>query len=124
MLGSRKRSAQPTKATPHPSAPGAGERVDPSHHARACVLYILLAEEVLWLDPIHRIDGTEEVAFVAERHRRIDAHAALELRIRGGPLLLARGHALGRHERLTSATRDRIEDVGARIHARGEAPHD
>src|SRR5262249_8267770 len=78
---------------PH-SAPGTGERVDPAHHARARVLDILLAEEVLRLDPIHRIDRAQKIALVAERHCGIDAHAALEIGVRGGPLLLARGHAL------------------------------
>src|SRR2546423_1375387 len=105
------------------SAPGAGERVDPSDHARACVLDVLPAEEVLRLDPIDRIDRTQEVALVAERYRGIDAHAALEIGIRGRPLLLPRGHAFGRHEGLTAAARNRVEDVGARIHPRGEAPH-
>src|SRR5262249_59786926 len=52
---------------PH-SAPGTGERVDPAHHARARVLDVLLAEEVLRLDPIHRIDRAQKIALVAERH--------------------------------------------------------
>src|SRR5262249_33617293 len=78
----------------HRSAPRTGERVDPAHHARARVLDVLLAEEVLRLDPIHRIDRAQKIALVAERHRGIDAHAALEIGVRGRPLLLARGHAL------------------------------
>src|SRR5262245_6722679 len=106
------------------SAPGAGERVDPSDHARARVLDVLPAEEVFRLDPIDGIDRTQEVALVAERYRGIDAHAALEIGVRGRPLLLPCGHALGRHEGLTAAARNRVEDVGARIYPRGEAPHD
>src|SRR6476619_2980392 len=106
------------------SAPGAGERVDPPDHARARVLDVLPAEEVLRLDPIDRIHRTQEVALVAEWYRGIDAHAAFEIGIRGRPLLLPRGHAFGRHEGLTAAAGNRVEDVGARIHPRGEAPHD
>src|SRR6266511_3575094 len=110
---------QPTEA----SSSAAGERVDPADHARLGVLDILLGEEVLGLDLVDRIDRPQEVALVTERYRGIDAHAALELRVRRGPLLVARGHALGRHEGLAAAARDRVEDVGARIDARGEAPH-
>src|SRR5260370_8405072 len=42
------------------SPPGAGERVHPAHHARSRVLDILLAEEVLGLDPVDRIDRAEK----------------------------------------------------------------
>src|SRR6266851_9005624 len=59
------------------SPPAAGERVDPADHARLGVLDVLLGEEVLRLDLVHRINRPQEVALVTERHRRIDAHAAL-----------------------------------------------
>ena len=89
------------------------QRMHPALHARLGVLDVLLGEELLRLHLVDRIDRPQEVALVAERHRGIDAHAALELRVRRGPLLVARGHALGRHEGLAAPARDRIEDVGA-----------
>src|SRR5215831_10899682 len=89
------------------SAPGAGERVHPADHARARVLDVLLAEEVLGLHLVDRIDRPQEVALVAERHGGIDAHAAFELGVRRRPLLAAGGHALGRHEGL-AATASRM----------------
>src|SRR3974390_3028221 len=104
-------------------AAAAGERGHPSVHPRFGVRDILRAEEVLRLHAIDRVDRPQEVAFVAERHRRIDAHAAFELRVRCGPLLVAGCHALGRHEGLPASAGDRIQNVGTRIDARGQAPH-
>ena len=103
--------------------PVRASELHPADHARLGVVDVLLGEEVLRLHLVDRIDRPQEVALVAERHRGIDAHAALEARVRRGPLLVARGHALGRHEGLAAAAGDRIEDVGLRIDARGQAPH-
>src|SRR5262249_2934137 len=112
----------PTNA--EPSSPAARQRMYPALHARARVLDVLPSEEVLGLYLVDRIDRPQKIALVAERHGGIDAHAALELGVRGGPLLVGCGHALGRHEGLAAPTRDRVEDVGARIDPRGQAPHD
>src|SRR5215204_5921680 len=106
------------------SPPRARQRMHPALHARFRVLDVLLGEEIFGLHLIDRIDRSQEVALITEGHCRIDAHAAFELRVRGGPLLVAGGHTLGRHESLAAAAGDRIENVGARIHARCEAPHD
>src|SRR5437773_1204643 len=95
------------------------QRLHPAVHARARVLDVLPAEEILRPHAVDRIDWPQKVALVAEWHSGIDAHAALEVRIRGGPLLVARGHALGRHKSLPAPARDRVEDVGARVDARG-----
>src|SRR5712671_3009127 len=102
------------------SPPRSRQRMHPALHAGFRVLDVLLGEEILRLDAIDRIDRPQEVLLVAERHRRIDTHAALELGVRGRPLLVARSHALGRHEGLAAAAGDRIENVGARIDPRGE----
>src|SRR5262249_59879469 len=82
------------------------QRVHPTLHARAGVLDVRLREEILGLDLVDGVDRPQEVALIAERHGGIDPHAALELRVRGGPLLLAGGHALGWHERLAATARD------------------
>src|SRR4051812_29787407 len=53
-----------------PSAPstasptGSGQRMHPADHARAGVLDILLAEEILRLDAVDRIDRAEKIALV------------------------------------------------------------
>src|SRR6516225_1391572 len=90
---------------------GSCQRMHPPRHARAGVLDVLLGKEVLRLNLVHRIDRPEEIALVAERHGGIDSHTAFELSVRGGPLLLTRRHALGRHESLTAPTRNGIENV-------------
>src|SRR5262249_6683763 len=77
------------RATNSGSSPRAGERMDPAGHTRARVLDISFGEEVLRLHSIDRIDRPQKVAFVAERHGGIDAHAALEHGVGGGPLLVA-----------------------------------
>ena len=64
-----------------------------------------------------------EVLLIAKRHCGIDTHAALETGVGSGPLLVAGGHALGRHEGLATPTRNRVEDVGLGVDAGGEAPH-
>src|SRR5262249_55037150 len=76
------------------SPPRTRERMLPAEHARLGVLDVLLGKEVLRSHLVDRIDRAQEVALVAERHCRIDAHAAFELGVRRSPLLLACGHAL------------------------------
>src|SRR5215831_15616289 len=73
------------RMTRRPLPPCPRQRVDPAVHARARVLDILLGKEILRLDPVHRIDGAQEILLVTEWHRRIDSHAAFELSVRGGP---------------------------------------
>src|SRR5215211_823736 len=58
------------------SPPRARQRMHPALHARLGVLDVLLGEKVFGPHLIDRIDRPQEVALVAERHRRIDAHAA------------------------------------------------
>ena len=65
-----------------------------------------------------------EVLLVAEGHGGINAHAALEARVGGRPLLLAGGHALLRLEGLADAAGQRVDDVCVRVHARRQTPHD
>src|SRR5215831_12263686 len=87
-------AARPAIAPAAFSPPGSRQRMHPAVHARLGVLDVLLGEEVLRSHLVDRIDRAQEVALVAERHCRIDAHAAFELGVRRGPLLLACGHAL------------------------------
>ena len=93
-------------------------------HAALGVLNILIGEPFLEIDSVHRINRPHEVAFVTERDRGIDAHAALEISIRCGPLSLAGGHALSGHERLAPAAWKRIDDISFWIDASGEIPND
>src|SRR5690349_6468117 len=67
--------------------PRAGQRVDPAGHAGPGVLDIRAGEEILRLDLVDWIVRPHEIALVAERHGGIDAHAALESRVRCGPFL-------------------------------------
>src|SRR5574341_2452355 len=97
---------------------------NPTGHARLHLRDLPRIEEVLRLDAVHRVNRAVEVLLVAERHGGIDSHAAFEKRVRGGPRFLAGRQSLGGHEVLAAAAWDRIEDVGLRVHARGEAPHD
>ena len=60
---------------------------------------------------------------ITKGDRGVDAHAAFELRVRSGPLPIACGHAFGRHKGLAAAAGNGIEDIGARIDPRGQAPH-
>src|SRR6478736_3449856 len=96
----------------------------PSGHARSSVLNILFAEEIFRLHLIDGIYRTQEVALVTERHGGIDAHAAFEHGVRGGPLLVTGSHAFGRHERLPAPPGDRVENIGTRVNPCREAPHD
>jgi hypothetical protein len=84
--------------------------------ARLRVGDVLLAEEVLGLDPVDR-----DRPGAGSRSRSRTAPVAsmpmppLETGVRGRSTASRRGHALGRHEGLAAPARDRIEDVGARI---------
>src|SRR5208282_317992 len=47
--------------------PGARQRMHPAVHPSFRILDVGLGEEILGLDAVDRIDGPEEVVFVAER---------------------------------------------------------
>src|SRR5581483_5922475 len=85
---------------------------------------VVVAEPLLEVDAVHGVDGAREVGFVAEGHGGVDAHAALEAGVRGGPVLLAGGHPLGGLEGLADAAGDRVQDFGVRVHAGRQRPHD
>src|SRR5438309_1170764 len=101
-----------------------GERLDPAVHDGLRARDLGLVEPLLRIDAVDGIDRPHEVVLVAVRHRRVDRHAALEAGVHAGPLLVAGGEALLRDERLADAAEERIQDVGARVHARREAPND
>src|SRR5256886_4830130 len=101
-----------------------GERFDPAMHDGLRAGDLGIVEPLLRIHAVDRVDRPHEVVLVAVRHRRVDGHAALEARVHAGPLLVAGGGALLRDEGLTDAAEERVEDVGPRVHARGEAPDD
>src|SRR6267143_3121870 len=101
-----------------------GERLAPAVHDRLRARDLGIVDPLLRVDAIDRIDRPHEVVLVPVRHRRVDGHPALETRVHAGPLLVASGEPLLGDEGLTDAAEERVEDVGARVHARREAPDD
>src|SRR5581483_10041679 len=93
-------------------------------HERLALDDLVRVEPARRIDPVDRVDGTHEVVLVAEGHRGVDRHAALEARVHRGPLRAAGGEPLRRDEGLSGAARRRAPDVVARVHARGERPDD
>src|SRR6267378_5846536 len=100
------------------------ERLDPAVHDGLRARDLGIVKPLLRVDAVDRIHRPHEVVLVAVRHRRVDGHAALEARVHPGPLLVARGESLLGDEGLAHAPEQRVEDVGARVHPRREAPDD
>src|SRR6266511_2875661 len=93
-------------------------------HERLAHRDLVLTEPLVLLDLVDRLHRPHAVVLVPERHGRVDRHAALEARVHRGPLRAARGEALRRDEGLARASGHWVEDVVARVHARGERPDD
>src|SRR5687768_6353479 len=114
------RNQSPTQhsalSTRHSLAAGAGEALDPALHEGLGLGDVVVAEPLLGVDAVHGVDGAVEVLLVAVGHGGVDAHAALEAGVGGGPFLVARRHALGRLEGLADAAGDGVEDVEVGVH--------
>src|ERR671932_1874974 len=83
-----------TQHTPLSSrlAAGPGQALDPAAHQRPRLCQVVVAEPLLGIHAVDGIDRPVEVLLVPEGHRRVDPHAALEARVRGGPLGVAGSH--------------------------------
>src|SRR5690606_30213622 len=99
------------------------QRMHPAEHSRFRVLDIILGKKVFRLNPINRIDGSQEVALISERHSSIDPHSTLKLGIRCSPLFVAGRHSFRWHERLSTSTRNWVKDISTRIHPCRQTPH-
>src|ERR687897_231433 len=96
----------------------------PALHTRLGILDVLVVEPFLEIYFSHRINRPHKVALVTKRNSGVDAHAALKHGIGGVPFPLPSSHTLGRHEGLSAAAREGIDNVGLGVNPSCQAPHD